>query len=124
LVRWTRRASTRDFCSVLAALVSPVYNIIFLILHFSTLLVPITQQPGQAGVLGRLSLIMTVVYRSVSFLFHGLKCPVSAQCTVPIAQHIRIDAPPPPSPSDRGHSALTPDPPEEVESQDPPPWGD
>jgi hypothetical protein len=64
MVRWTRRAGTIDFCSALAALVSPVHNIIFLTVHFFTLLVPIAQQPGQAGVLGRLSLIMTVVYCS------------------------------------------------------------
>jgi hypothetical protein len=36
LVRWTRRASTRDFCSVLAALVSPVHNIIFLTANIFT----------------------------------------------------------------------------------------
>ncbi len=52
LVRWTRRAGTNRFCPALAALVSPVQNIIF------TLLVHIAQQPGPAGVLGRLSLCL------------------------------------------------------------------
>jgi hypothetical protein len=46
LVRWARRASTKDFCLALAALVSQLQNIIFLPLHFFTLLVPIIQQPG------------------------------------------------------------------------------
>jgi hypothetical protein len=58
LVRWTRRASSIDFGPTLAALVSPVRNIIFLTGHFFTFLVPIAQQPGQAGVLGRLSLCL------------------------------------------------------------------
>jgi hypothetical protein len=40
-----------DFCPALAVLVSSVQNIIFLTAHFITLLVPIAQQPGQAGVL-------------------------------------------------------------------------
>jgi hypothetical protein len=40
----------------LAALVSPVQNIIFLTVNFFTLLVLIAQQPGQAGVQSRLSL--------------------------------------------------------------------
>ncbi len=57
LVRWTRPASTVDFCLALAALISPEQNIIFLTVHFFTFLVPIAQQPGQAGVLGRLSLV-------------------------------------------------------------------
>ncbi len=42
-VRWTRRACAIDFCPALAALVSPVKNI---------------RQPGQAAVLGRLSLCL------------------------------------------------------------------
>ncbi len=37
---------------------SPAQNIIFLIVHFFTLLVPIAQQPGQAVVLGHLSLCL------------------------------------------------------------------
>jgi hypothetical protein len=47
LVRWALRGGTRDFCPALAALVSPVQNITFLIAHFFTFLVPIAQQPGQ-----------------------------------------------------------------------------
>jgi hypothetical protein len=58
LIRWTCRASTRDLCPALAALVNPVQNIVFLPVQFFTLLVPIAQQPGQAGVLGRLSLYL------------------------------------------------------------------
>ncbi len=48
LFRWARRASTIDFCPALAALVSPVQNIIFLAKHFFTVLAPIVQQTGQA----------------------------------------------------------------------------
>jgi hypothetical protein len=40
------------------SIVTLVKNIIFLTEHFFTLLVPIAQQPGQAGVLGRLSLCL------------------------------------------------------------------
>ncbi len=59
----TRRASSIDFGPALAALVSPaVRNIIFLTGHFFTFLVPIAQQPGQAGVLGRLSLCLWVCF--------------------------------------------------------------
>jgi hypothetical protein len=58
MVRWARRASTVHFCPALAALVSPVQTITFLIAHFFALLVPIAQQPGQAVVLGRLSLCL------------------------------------------------------------------
>jgi hypothetical protein len=60
LVHWTR-AGTADFCPALPALVSPVQHINFLTVHFFTLLVSIAQQPGQAGVLGRLSLITTLI---------------------------------------------------------------
>jgi hypothetical protein len=58
LVRWACRAGTRDFCPALAALVSPVQNITFFTALFFTILVPIAQQPGQAVVLGRLSLCL------------------------------------------------------------------
>jgi hypothetical protein len=51
LVRWAGRAGTIDF-----SLVSSVQNIIFRTAHYFTLVVPIAQQPGQAGVPGRLSL--------------------------------------------------------------------
>jgi hypothetical protein len=58
LVRRTPCAGTIHFWPVLAALVSPVQNIIFLGTYFLILLVPSAQQPGQAGVLGRLSLCL------------------------------------------------------------------
>jgi hypothetical protein len=51
------------FCPALAALVSPIKNIIFFTAHLFTLLVPIAQQPGQEVVPGRLS------------LFNNLHCP-------------------------------------------------
>jgi hypothetical protein len=56
MVRWARRDSTIHFCPALADLVSLVRNITFLTAHFFALLVPIAQQPGQAVVLGHLSL--------------------------------------------------------------------
>jgi hypothetical protein len=56
LVRWARRAGTRDFYIALAALVSPVQNMFFLTVHQFNVCVPIAQQPGQAVVRGRLSL--------------------------------------------------------------------
>ncbi len=56
LALWAR--CTRDFFySALAALVSPVQNISFLVAHFFTLCFPIAQQP-KAVVPGRLSLSM------------------------------------------------------------------
>jgi hypothetical protein len=58
LVRWSSRAGTIKFCPALAALGSPVQNIIFLAAHFFTLLVPIAQQLRQAVVPGRLSLCL------------------------------------------------------------------
>ncbi len=57
LVRWTCRSGTIDFCTASASIVSMVQNIIFFTIHFFTLLVPIAQQPGQAGVLGRMSTV-------------------------------------------------------------------
>jgi hypothetical protein len=51
LLCWARHASTLELCPDLAQLVSTVQNIIFLTSHFFLLLVP-----GQAVVLGRLSL--------------------------------------------------------------------
>ncbi len=57
LVRWARRAGTRDFCSALASLVGPVpTNIFFLTVHYFNSFVPIAQPAGQAAVLGHLSL--------------------------------------------------------------------
>jgi hypothetical protein len=48
LVHWVRRAGTIDFDPSLATLVSPVQNIILLIAHLFTVLVPIAQQPGSS----------------------------------------------------------------------------
>jgi hypothetical protein len=56
LVRCACCASTRDFCSALAAQVSPVQNIFSLTVNYFSSFVPIAQQAGQAAVLGRLSL--------------------------------------------------------------------
>ncbi len=56
LVRCTRRACTTDFGPACAALVNQLQNIIFFNVPFFILLVPIAQQPGQAGGLGLLSL--------------------------------------------------------------------
>jgi hypothetical protein len=53
LVRWARRAGTRDLCAALFALVGPVQNFFVL-----TSFVPISQQAGQAVVQCRLSLHM------------------------------------------------------------------
>jgi hypothetical protein len=57
LVRLACCAGTRDFCSALAALVSPVQNIFFLTVYDYNSFVPIAQQAGQAVALGRLSLV-------------------------------------------------------------------
>jgi hypothetical protein len=54
-VRLACRAGTKDFCSVLAALFGPIQNIFSHRTIFNSF-VPITQQAGQAAVLGRLSL--------------------------------------------------------------------
>jgi hypothetical protein len=56
LVRWVRRAGTRDFYPAVAPLVSPVQNIFLLTINYFNLCVPIAQQPGQAVVQGNLSL--------------------------------------------------------------------
>jgi hypothetical protein len=61
---WACRASTRDFCSALAVLVSPVQNIFFLTVHYFNSLVPIAHQAGQTAVLDRLSLSMCLWMRS------------------------------------------------------------
>jgi hypothetical protein len=55
LVRCAHRASTRDFCPALAALVSSVQNI-FSYGHYFTSFVPVAQQAGQAVVPHHLSL--------------------------------------------------------------------
>jgi hypothetical protein len=52
----------------LAALVSPIQNIFFLTPHFSTLCIPVAQQPGQAVGTGCLSLYMCLLaYLSLFF---------------------------------------------------------
>jgi hypothetical protein len=57
LFRWARRAAILDFCSALAALVSPVQDS-YLTAPFFTFLIPIAQQPWQSVVQGRLSLCL------------------------------------------------------------------
>jgi hypothetical protein len=63
LVRWTRRAGTIDFCPALAALVRSAKYYFPHSAHFFTLLVLIAQQPGQAVVLGCLSLFLYITQR-------------------------------------------------------------
>jgi hypothetical protein len=69
LVHWTRRAGTTDFRPALAALVSLIQNNIFLTAHLFTLLATTAQaqQPGQAGVMGRLSLFLFLGQFSTAF---------------------------------------------------------
>ncbi len=66
LVRWAPRASTRDFCPVLASLVGPVQNICFLSVHYFRSFVPIAQQVGQAVVPGRLFFYYVSLGKSLS----------------------------------------------------------
>jgi hypothetical protein len=54
------RAGTRDFCSALAAIVSKEQNIFFLTKQYFNSFVPSAQQPGQAFVLGSLSLSVSL----------------------------------------------------------------
>jgi hypothetical protein len=58
LILWACRAGTRDFCTALAGLVSPVKNIFYHPVHYFNAFVPIARQAGQAAVLGRRSLNM------------------------------------------------------------------
>ncbi len=51
---------SREFSSVLAALVGPVQNIFFLTVHYFNSFVPISQQAWQTAVLGRLSLSLSI----------------------------------------------------------------
>jgi hypothetical protein len=69
VVRWTRRVRTIDFCSALASLVGPVQNVISSPYTFSLLLDLIAQQPGQLGVLGRLSLCLWSYVTTLSPIF-------------------------------------------------------
>jgi hypothetical protein len=68
LARRACRADTRDFCSALAALVSPVQYIFFLPVHFNFLSL-IAQQARQAAVLGRLSLGMCLWKSQLFFMY-------------------------------------------------------
>jgi hypothetical protein len=61
LVRWARHAGTKYFCPALAALVGPVGNNFFLIVHFFNKFIPIAKEAGQVVVLGRLSLSMRLL---------------------------------------------------------------
>jgi hypothetical protein len=50
LVRWARRAGTRDFNPALVVLVSPVQNFFSYSIFQFIVFVPIAQQPGHAVV--------------------------------------------------------------------------
>jgi hypothetical protein len=87
LVRWTRRAGTIDFCHALAALVSPVQNIIFLTSTFYS--------PGQAGVLGRLSLCqlsMTFTNLHTVFLTNFDRYAVATK-DIPVGSTLLVEQP-------------------------------
>jgi hypothetical protein len=73
LVRWARRASTRDFCPGLAALVDPVQNILFLTAHYFTSFILIAQQTRQAVVPSRPSLDMCLWFCKVEFSCYHLE---------------------------------------------------
>jgi hypothetical protein len=60
LVDWAYRAGTRDFYSVLTALVGSVQTIFSITAHFFNSFASITQKAGQAAVLGRLSLCVSL----------------------------------------------------------------
>jgi hypothetical protein len=61
LIRWAPCAGTRDFCSALAALVSPV-QFFFLTTHYCTSFVPYAQQAEQAVVPRRPSINLSLWY--------------------------------------------------------------
>jgi hypothetical protein len=66
-------AGTKGFCPSVAALFSPIKNILFFTVHYFNTFVPIVQQAGQAVVQGRLSLNVCpfrkiVILKSISFL--------------------------------------------------------
>ncbi len=67
MVCWAQCSDTIDFCPALAALVSPVQNIIFLTSHYFTSFVPIAQQVWQAVITRRLSLNMCLCFLSSLF---------------------------------------------------------
>jgi hypothetical protein len=58
MIHWARRAGTRDFYPGFASLVCPVQNMFSSPYTISIYVAPFAQQPGQAVVQGRLSLIM------------------------------------------------------------------
>ncbi len=78
LVRWARRAGTREFCLALAAPVGPIQNIFFLVvsLLYFTSFVHIAQQTGQA---------MAVVPRRLS-----LNMCLWTWLTYPVAEFIDL----------------------------------
>ncbi len=49
LVRWACHASTRDFCSAVAALAGLVQNIFFLTVHYFNSFVPVAQEAGHSA---------------------------------------------------------------------------
>jgi hypothetical protein len=69
LVRWASHAGTRDFRSVLAALVGPVQNTFFLTVDYFDSFVPTAQKYGQAAVICRMSFSVCLWLRSPHF-FH------------------------------------------------------
>jgi hypothetical protein len=60
MVRWASRAGKRDFLFCLGCSSQPVQNIFFLNAHYFNAFFPIVQQAGQAAVLARLSLSMSL----------------------------------------------------------------
>ncbi len=70
LVRWARRAVTRDFCPALAALISPGQNIIFLTAHFFHFISPhhsATLPGSRAGSPVSVSLCSTLTHSQQHF---------------------------------------------------------
>jgi hypothetical protein len=59
-VFWAYCASARDFCPALSGTAGLVQNIFFLTVRFFNSFVPIAQQTGQAVLLGRVSLNMSL----------------------------------------------------------------
>jgi hypothetical protein len=85
-------AGTRDFYPALAALVSPVKNIVFLTEHYFNLCAPSPDQPWHAAVQGRLSLsvclrlynrIVLVMRKNFycQYLFLHFTASVKKRCT-------------------------------------------
>jgi len=72
VVCWACRASTRDFCSALAAIVGQ-NKMFFITVYYFNSFVPIAQQAGQAAVLGRPSLTVVSISGLDSFCFLNKK---------------------------------------------------